>query len=185
MGARAVRMLRETADGAPQHKLARDQQVVAGLSRAIAAFIERLNRDSMSPESARDLPDVLRIARYYETVAELALEAAAAGQEAAGPGPVGSDAFAVQAKSLLDAADPEAAPDERRPVRLGLQALEEDYQALKSRLLEAGAQGRMPVAEMDARLRTASTMRRAIEQAVKAVLLLDSRDARKSSRTDD
>lgn len=185
MGARAVHMLREAADGTPQHRLARDQQVVAGLNRAIAVFIERLNRGSMSPESAQHLPDILRIARYYETLAELALEAAAARQETTGHAPVEYDAFVAQAKSLLDAADPEAAPDERRPVRLGLQALEEDYQALKSRLLEAGARGRMPVAEMDARLRAASSMRRAIEQAVKAVLLLDSRDARKSSRTDD
>jgi hypothetical protein len=35
------------------------------------------------------------------------------------------------------------------------------------------AQGQLPVAEMDARLRTASILRRAMQQAVKAALLLD------------
>ena len=40
-------------------------------------------------------------------------------------------------------------------------------------LLAAGAQGRLPVAEMDARLRAASATRRAMQQAVKAVRLLN------------
>lgn len=57
-------------------------------------------------------------------------------------------------------------------VSLALQTLEEHYQSLKSKLLEAGAQGQLPVAEMDARLRIAGATRRAAQQAVKAALML-------------
>ncbi|MDP2195634.1 MAG: Na/Pi cotransporter family protein, partial [Rhodocyclaceae bacterium] len=50
--------------------------------------------------------------------------------------------------------------------------MESAYQALKADLLAAGAQGRLPVNAMDARLRAASALRRALEQAVKATRLL-------------
>lgn len=40
-------------------------------------------------------------------------------------------------------------------------------------MLEAGAQGHLPVAEMDARLRAASATRRAVQQAAKAARLLN------------
>ncbi len=43
---------------------------------------------------------------------------------------------------------------------------------LKVELLEASAQGRLPVADMDAHLRAASAIRRAVHQAAKAARLL-------------
>jgi phosphate:Na+ symporter len=50
--------------------------------------------------------------------------------------------------------------------------MEGDYQMLKAELLEAGTQGHLPVADMDARLRAASALRRALQQAVKAAQML-------------
>jgi phosphate:Na+ symporter len=177
MGGIALRMMREALGGAAGDRLARDQQIVASLNEAIAAFIARLNRAGMSPDSAQRLPDILRIARYYEALAELALETAAATRETAPPAPAEASKFAAQAEALLDAVDPgealpEAMPNGRVRIEACLQTLEEHYQALKSRLLEAGAQGNMPVAEMDARLRAASATRRAVQQAAKAARLL-------------
>lgn len=173
MGGIALRMMREALGGATGDSLARDQQIVAELNRAIAAFIARLNRAGMSPDSAQRLPDILRIARYYEALAELALVMAAATRGIPTPAPTEVGRFSAQAEALLGAADPEMKPNDGSQVEPGLHALEEHYQALKSHLLEAGAQGLMPVVEMDARLRAASVTRRAVQQAAKAARLLD------------
>jgi len=64
-------------------------------------------------------------------------------------------------------------PNDMHHVETGLQTLEEHGQMLKAHLLEAGAQGHLPVPEMDARLRSASATRRALQQAVKAMRLLN------------
>jgi phosphate:Na+ symporter len=175
MGGIALRMLREALDGTASGKLARDQQIVAGLNLAIADFIARLNRGGMSPEGAQRLPDILRIARYYETLAELALEAAAASRETAAPALPASGDFSARVLALLPFVDPEKANGEHEHADSALQEMEEGYQTLKSALLAAGAQGRLPVTEMDASLRAASATRRAAQQAAKAARLLESR----------
>ena len=173
MGGIALRMMRDALGGADGEHLARDQQIVANLNRAIADFIARLNRGGMSPEGAQRLPGILRIARYYETLAELALAAAAVARELPVPAPAEAGKFSAQAEALLDAADPEMKPNDDSHVEPGLRALEEHYQLLKAHLLEAGAQGHLPVLEMDARLRAASITRRAAQQAAKAVRLFN------------
>ncbi|MDP2694433.1 MAG: Na/Pi symporter [Gallionella sp.] len=178
MGGIALRMMREALGGAAGERLARDQQIVSGLNLAIAGFIARLNRAGMSPDSAQRLPDILRIARYYEILAELALETAAAMRETTSPAPAEAGKFAAQAEALLDAVDSEKALPEIIPidtvcVETCLETMEERYQILKSHLLEAGAQGQLPVADMDARLRVASATHRAVQQAAKAARLLN------------
>ena len=181
MGGIARRMMREALAGAGGDRLARDQQIVTGLNLAIAGFIMRLNRNGMSPEGAQRLPDILRIARYYEMLAELALETAAATREAAMPAPAEAGTLAAQAEALLEAADPEMEQNGADHIEAGLQTLEAHYQVLKSHLLEAGARGNLPVAEMDARLRAASAIRRALQQAVKAARLLNNETSVKST----
>lgn len=179
MGGIALRMMREALGSAAEgDRLARDLQIVAGLNLAIAGFVARLNRAGMSPDSAQRLPDILRIARYYETLAELALETAAAMRETTPPAPAEAGKFAAQAEALLDAVDLDKAPPEIMPngvvrIETCLDTMEERYQILKSHLLEAGAQNQLPVAEMDARLRAASATRRAVQQAAKAARLLN------------
>ena len=178
MGGIALRMMREALGGVAGERLARDQQIVSGLNLAIAGFIARLNRAGMSPDSAQRLPDILRIARYYEILAELALETAAAMRETTSPAPAEAGKFAAQAEALLDAVDSEKALPEIIPidtvcVETCLETLEGHYQTLKSHLLEAGAQSQLPVAEMDAHLRAASATRRAVQQAAKAARLLN------------
>lgn len=174
MGGISLRMMRAALDGgAEQVKLARDRQIVAALDQAIATFVTRLNRSGMSPESAQRLPDILRISRYYETLAELALAEAEAMRETESPAPVEAGKFAAQAGALLETLDPERKPPAPADVNAGLLALEEHYQSVKAHLLEAGAQGLLPVTEMDARLRAASILRRALQQGSKAALLLN------------
>lgn len=146
---------------------------VARLNQAIADFIVQLNRAGMSPESAARLPVILRLARYHYSAAELATEAAQAWQEAAASGQAESPehaAFKQSALALLTLCQGEA-PPALATLNAALTELQTRYQALKSQLLEAGAAGQLPVAVMDARLRAASALRRAIEQIDKACRL--------------
>jgi phosphate:Na+ symporter len=175
MGVITLRMLRGAIGGeADGGKLARDQKVVAGLNIAIADFIARLNRSGMTSEDAQRLPDILRIARYYESMAELALAAASAKRETVAPAPAEFAKFVAQVEMFLDAVKPDARPDDLAHAELALGTLEEHYQLLKSRLLQYGAEGQLAVSDMDARLRSASIMRRAMQQSVKALRMLNS-----------
>lgn len=173
MGGIALRMVSEVMAGAAGNKLAADQRIVARLNQAVADFISRINRTGMSQHSAQRLPHILRVARYYEAVAELAVETAAAAHET--PLPVQIEAggsFFDQAARLISRIDPEGNLEQLASIQPGLQSMEVDYQMLKAELLDAGTQGRLPVADMDARLRAASALRRALQQAVKAAHLL-------------
>ena len=155
-----------------------NQRIVALLSRAIAEFIIRLNRSGMSEVSAKRLPQLLRIARYYEAVAELAKEAVQAAHEGAArqspDAPVAEydAAFRRRADVLLALIHPDSSPDDTGAIDNAVHELEVDYQRLKAELLEAGARGELAVSAMDARLRAASALHRALDQAVKAIRLL-------------
>lgn len=172
MGVLAIRMLRDAASGEAQEKLVRVQQSIVGLNHAIADFVMRLSRTEMSTESAQRLPAILRIARYYETLSELAVELATTMRENIVPHPVEAGKFAAQAEALLDQVDPATGMRDRTTIESALVSLEERYQLLKEHMLEAGVHGELPVMEMESRLRVASMMRRAIEQAVKAAIML-------------
>lgn len=183
MGGISLRMMRDViADGATGSKLSTDQQIVSRLNKAIADFITRMNQSGMSQGIARRLPQMLRTARYYESVAELAMETSAAKRET--PMPIKIDAgetFQEQAMRLLTRVDPEGYMEYSIDVESGLQGLEGDYQILKAELLEAGAHGRLSVEDMDARLRAASSTRRAVQQATKAARQLSAETAENES----
>jgi phosphate:Na+ symporter len=111
--------------------------------------------------------------KHGEHVTEelLLAEAAAALRETeTESGAAASLAFAdwrAEGEALLARLDPDAIESD---VDLG--SFEVAYQRLKAALLEAGAQGRIGVAAMDAQLRGASALRRAVDQAAKARYLL-------------
>ena len=175
MGGIALRMARSAAAGAPGGRAAleRDERIVGRLNQAVADFIARLSRATLSQESATRLPQILRVARYYETASELALEAAAAAGEveAAAP-PLDDGPFRRRAEALFARCEPAADIAGAAALESALRDFENDYQILKAGLLEAGAQGRLPVAEMDARLRAASALHRAAQQVAKAARML-------------
>ena len=172
MGSIAARLLRAAMRGADTRLAWRNQQTVANLNRAIADFIARLNRSGMAPETAQRLPEILRIARYYETLAELVGEVTATQQAASAPIPAECEKFAAQAEALLDTVDPANPSRDIATINRAQDELEDHYQRLKSSLLATGAQGEMAVNEMDARLRSAGAIRRAMQQAVKAAIML-------------
>jgi phosphate:Na+ symporter len=173
MGTLAVELVRRARDVAtPTAALAQDQHAVVALNRSIATFIARLNRASMAPDTGARLPQLLRAARYYENVAELAAETAARPMPLL-PGRCAElDRFLEAARILLHDADPQSGPAPRAAAPERLAALQTDYEAAKVALLEAGAHGQLDVAEMDAALDRASLTRRGVEQATKGARLL-------------
>ena len=173
MGGLAVDLARRALGGtlAPG-ALAAEQGAVAALNREIAVFIARLNRASMTPEAGRRLPELLRAARYYETVAELAVALAA--RPPATPRDISAelDRFLEGALLLIEDADPEAGPRAAAADTERLGQLQSCYEAAKQQLLEAGASGRIGVEPMKVALDRASLGRRIAEQAVKGARLL-------------
>lgn len=175
MGGIALRMVKSAAASAcgERASLERDERILDRLNQAVADFVARLSRATLSQDSAARLPQILRISRYYETASDLALEAVAATCETPAAAVLESDeALRRQAEALFAHCDPDAAIAAPAAIDAALHAFENDYQTLKAELLEAGAQGRLPVAEMDARLRAASALRRAAQQVAKAARTL-------------
>jgi phosphate:Na+ symporter len=153
----------------PRAADARARQPIMALNTAIADFIVQLNRSGMTPTSAARLPALLRLARQYESAAELAAEARAAG----GDTPIAKGGSAPEARlrdsalRLLAMADPDA-PAQAASRDTAFLEMQDAYEALKAHWLAAGAAGRLPVLAMDAHLRAASALRRALEQATRA-----------------
>ena len=126
----AVRAARAALAGADAPAIARDQLVVARLAAAAEAFVERVNRNAMSPVTSARLARALRVQRYLETVAEQA-QAAALLPRGESVVPAAEAAFAQRADALLAACDaPAPGPD----LASAVAAMGTAYQALKAAL---------------------------------------------------
>jgi phosphate:Na+ symporter len=174
IGGIALRMARGalSAELAPGRRLAADKLSVDRLAIAVGDFASRLYRADLGRESAARLPEMLRVARYYDTVAELAGDIATAQETLTPPEDVrlaGDIAgFKAATVKLLETADT-ARPDFDLPAcEAALRAVEERYEPLKAALLIAGSQGRVGVVAMENQLIQLSRARRMAQQAAKA-----------------
>ncbi|MDH5339569.1 MAG: Na/Pi symporter [Rubrivivax sp.] len=170
LGHVAVRAARAVLAGAGAQAIARDQLIAARLESAAEAFVERVSRAAMTPATSQRLARVLRVQRYWETVAEQAQAAAmlARGESVV---PAAEADFAQHADALLAACDGAVPPP---GLASAVAAMGTAYQALKAALLDAGAGGRVRMAPMEVALRRYSALRRAAEQAAKAAVLAPS-----------
>ncbi len=138
---------------------------------AIGEFIIQLSRESMSDESAHRLPEILRVARHYESAAYFALEAARALCEPAArldAAALGYPAFREAAQRLLARASPGAPADDELPDAQASADFTAAYDRFKSGLLASGARGDLPLDTMESWLRAASGLRRSLDEAIKA-----------------
>jgi phosphate:Na+ symporter len=169
IGSVARRALASTLAGAPATAVAREREIVRRLDAVVERFAERLSRAALPEGGARDLARWLRVLRYHETTAALAVQAA---QAVRAPLPAAvqpcESAFVEQAHALLVACgsgDPGAVSEAAQD------AVERHYQVLKAALLDAGAMGTLSIDAMEAALGHASALRRALEQAAKGARL--------------
>lgn len=147
---------------------------VTRLNQVIADFIVQLNRAGMSPNSSERQTTILRLARNHHSAAELARESALAWQEydtSDRPPSEDLSAFKQSALALLTLCSTDTPPTVAA-LDSALSRLQSGYEAYKNQLLVAGAVGQMPVTGMDALLRSARALRRAVEHVEKATRLL-------------
>lgn len=164
-----------SAELAPVRSFVADKQVVDRLTIAIGEFSSRLYRAKLSHDSAERLPAILRVARYYDTVAELATEIGTAQAELTAPPPALAEdvaTFRLTVVRLLEGADTTQLPFTPDRCAQSLQEVEQRYEPLKAALLVAGSQGLIGVMAMENWLVQLSRTRRLAQQVVKAALHL-------------
>ncbi len=162
----AEALCRALEDGGSQTP-ARNHGSIARLLDATASFIVELNRDRMSADTARRLPEILRAARYYESSAAQAVAAAQRHVET-DVELLEQSVFHERYKELLQILSGEGSISDPSLAE-AMEAMQSAYHATKARWLEAGSAGEVAVAAMDASLRRNSLLRRAIEQLAKGV----------------
>jgi len=159
---------------APQSdtRLARQLQTVEQLQDQIGAFVSDVSRQPMPQDVARQLPELLRIATYFDTLARVMHHVGQQAVHALRPPDEGMhDALLAHAAPVFAAAlDFFNADDASGPwlAEEARNAFEDRYQTAKAALLQAGAGGAVDVAAAVDWLAQLSDLRRAVEQGYKA-----------------
>jgi len=152
-------------------QLHKDRAVMERLVEAVSEFSITLQRVNLPMEIVENLPIALRVSRYYNEVANVALNMAVEQetlpyiedpvlQEVLGQ-------FRSECVALLAIADPLSESFSAEGAEEALASLEERYARLKAELLHAGTQERIRLKFMVAQLDIYSGARRAMEQVVK------------------
>lgn len=153
-----------------------DKGILERLQRKLGQFTVKLTKEGLSERSSELLPQIMRIAQYYNMAAEMAREAE---QILVQQDP-------IQEKELLDRvemlrekghdcillSDPERESFSRADMLTAQSAFEQYYQELKESLLTGGCGGEMSMDQMVGYLDNFSRLRRMVQQLVKAALLL-------------
>jgi phosphate:Na+ symporter len=161
---------------APANLMTSDKLAIASLVEAVGQFAVQMQRTTLPAEFDESLPDALRVARYYTSVADLADNAAQMQERMSvlQDEPLISEItfFRADALKLLQAADPQAAGYDSAAADRMLAAMEDAYQSLKAHLLRAGSEGRLRTEQMVELLDFYSRIRRLLQQAVKGARYL-------------
>ncbi|WP_371415674.1 Na/Pi cotransporter family protein [Azoarcus sp. DD4] len=173
-------LLAVSAPNADEAGVIRRDQVLSPLARAISTYAERLNVQVVPPGLSDRLARSLRVLQYQQTVVECCRLGVALGTRLGAMQAThladAAYAFTVSIDALAHAADCSQAGFTAAGVEAALAAAEADYLHLKESLLTAGAHAQMSIRDMQDRLRHASLLRRAAEQAAKAARHLSALD---------
>lgn len=170
-------------------QLARQLQTVEQLQDQIGAFVGEVSRQPMPQDVASQVPELLRIATYFDTVARVMHHVGQQAVHALRPPapthpppwappvtePPAHDTLLACVVPVFAAALAFFTTDDASGPWLGEEArnsFEDRYQGAKAALLQAGANGTVEVAAAVDWLAQISDLRRAVEQAHKAGLHL-------------
>jgi phosphate:Na+ symporter len=178
VGEIARRMARSaiSAEGGSNPGLAVDKRVLHSLVDAATEFSNRVQHSHLSAEVASILPNGLRVSGYYTIMAELAMEVAGEqgglrnleDPEAA----AAVAAFKQTAVRLLDQADFQGVGESADLTDVAKSQLKNEYQQAKSLLLRAGIRGQLPARQLVGQFELINTIRRIVEEAIKAASYL-------------
>ena len=154
-------------------RLANDYTVAEKLSHAVARFIARLERGTLTGEVAEQLTKVLRAEQHLLACAEQALEVARTQAELETVEDEdlmeGIAHFRAEVVSLMGLANPDAEEFSFADCEAQLELVQHSYDDVKEALLHAGAELRTPIPEMIDILEQNSRIRRMARQMVKAM----------------
>ncbi|MCL7744095.1 Na/Pi symporter [Guyparkeria hydrothermalis] len=153
-------------------RLHRDREIVDRLILATAEFSNRAQYGEIPASIAEGFPLAMRISRYYGDIVEHVEEIAKIEATVTTPSdPSLREAlteFRRETARFLSLADPDVEGFGMKPLKRAIKDFADDYQAVKALLLRAGADDRLPVRQMVARLDELSHVRRIVDQAYKA-----------------
>ncbi len=159
---------RDITSNAPMRQ---SRKTVVNLSNELGNFAAQLERGNLSEEIVRTIPNVLRTARYFVSLSDLAAEVGAETPQLSRQLPDGLNeqhgAFIAAVSDLLKDHTPEEAPLETQQLDDEIQKLKQQYQELKVAYLTTGANGQIPIVDMAEHLEYISRTRRMAEQSVK------------------
>jgi len=150
-----------------------DLENVRSLSRSVGTFIGRLNQRATPPQISNVLPEALRTMQSYRSACELAVEVANIQEDLSDvDDPELHEQLIRFRKVAIDAIQAAAAgggesPAAEAPWEAADSQLEAAYEPLKNLLLRAGASARLSVVKMEALMREAAAIRRAVRHLLK------------------
>ena len=178
MGEAAHALARGALNQAPGQvsQMADEARRIEELGTAVISFVSRINSGGDGRIDDR-LPDAIRIAQYYRAMAERGSDLARIAGDAERSERVGEalEALHAAADQALRASAPSTVSDSASATAAdeALKAFESQYQRCKADLLRAGSRAELRPAALVRELDRVSSLRRAVEQAAKAALLLD------------
>ena len=150
-------------------ELRRQVGVVESLGVAVGEFVNQLESAKLAKPVADALPDVLRVGQHFHMVADFALQTAEAARRLRPMSDNGVRTALTHFRTRL--LQPEG-PATAAELESALADVDREYRSIKASLLEAGAQGRMAVADMADYLEQVSQQRRMAEERLKGLLRL-------------
>ena len=153
-----------------RRQLSRSLEAVESLLKEIGAFISEISQRPMHPDVSGQLPELLRIATHFDTVARVMHQL---GMQPIDPatGTSQTASLFTQAITFFRAADPSSADriaGWRAQTEAAHRAFENDYRSGKTALLEAGSRGQVAMQTLYDTLAKISDLRRATDQTLKA-----------------
>jgi len=148
--------------------------VVEKLTIAIGDYTSELYKQNLTQDVADALPSILRISQYYDAISELAVTINTDKKQVKTAINVSIqeqiNLFYKHSARLLNHANIGQQTRQSDTLKRELDALETEYQSLKSLLLRRGAEGKLSIAKMDKTMASISQIRRLLQQAVKALI---------------
>ncbi|MCF6290535.1 MAG: Na/Pi symporter [Desulfobacterales bacterium] len=178
IGAIARRTAMAAISSEEKTNLRQEQERVAlnRLVDALGEFSTLVQRNDLPPELDNQLPNAMRVSRYYQAISELSHNISRQQRKSR---PIEQEElvavighFKKKVVRLLEETDASGADYDAETAKASLQTINQEYQRVKSALLRAGAVGQLSTRKMVHHLELLSEIRRIADQAEKGARFL-------------
>lgn len=166
-----------STEAGPGRQIYSEHAAVNNLEQAMADFIVRLEKSTLTQDIVEQLPDVLHALQHYITVSNLALNYAKQQVDIRMPRDekINSilEKYKADAVALLSASNPQLTDFSVEETEKMLEELHKSYRQLRDSLLESGAMQHIIIQTMDAVLNQINRIDRMTKQAFKGARILN------------